>query len=67
MKKPRCILLDIEGTTSSISFVYDVMFPFVRENLTSFLEQNWDREDVQACLPLLRQDLGADESWPADR
>ena len=25
----RGILLDIEGTTSSVSFVYDVMFPFV--------------------------------------
>ena len=29
----RGILLDIEGTTSSISFVYDVMFPFVRREL----------------------------------
>ena len=27
------ILLDIEGTTSSIDFVYDVMFPFARKKL----------------------------------
>ena len=32
----RGILLDIEGTTSSISFVYDVMFPYARENVASF-------------------------------
>jgi enolase-phosphatase E1 len=35
------ILLDIEGTTSSISFVYETMFPYVREHLESFLRQNW--------------------------
>ena len=64
---PKTILLDIEGTTSSISFVYDVMFPYVRENLESFLNENWSREDVQACLPLLKDDLAANDDWPADQ
>ena len=32
------ILLDIEGTTSSISFVYDVMFPYARRELEAYLE-----------------------------
>ena len=50
------ILLDIEGTTSSISFVYDVMFPYVREHLRSFLESNWDSESVKTTLPLLTSD-----------
>lgn len=65
MKKPRCILLDIEGTTSSISFVYDVMFPYVRKHLASFLDQNWDSVSVQDCLPMLAKDLGhaTTESW----
>ncbi len=53
----RGILLDIEGTTSSISFVYDVMFPYVRENLTTFLVDNWSEESVQRCLPLLAVDF----------
>ena len=26
----EAILLDIEGTTSSVTFVYDVMFPYAR-------------------------------------
>jgi enolase-phosphatase E1 len=33
----RGILLDVEGTTSSISFVYDVLFPFARRHLGDFL------------------------------
>ena len=53
-----CVLLDIEGTTSSISFVYDVMFPFVRDNLKSFLDKNWAEPSVQECLPLLVSDVG---------
>ena len=60
-----CVLLDIEGTTSSISFVYDVMFPFVRENVQSFLEANWNEQTVQECLPLLASDVGhaSTENW----
>ena len=44
------ILLDIEGTTSSVRFVYDVMFPFVREHLEHYLQRHWtDSSLAQAC------------------
>jgi len=33
----RGVLLDIEGTTSSIEFVFKVMFPFVRDHLSEYL------------------------------
>ncbi len=33
MSKPTFILTDIEGTTTSVSFVYDVLFPYFRENM----------------------------------
>ena len=33
----RGILLDIEGTTTPISFVYDVLFPFARKQLNAYL------------------------------
>lgn len=61
----RGILLDIEGTTSSISFVYDVMFPFVRDHVARFLKDNWADESVQESVSLLARDLGRDsvESW----
>lgn len=40
------ILLDIEGTTTPISFVYDVLFPFARRHATRFL-QNADLRDLR--------------------
>jgi len=33
MSQPTFILTDIEGTTTSVSFVYDVLFPYFRENI----------------------------------
>lgn len=33
----RGILLDIEGTTTSISFVYDVLFPYARRYLPAYV------------------------------
>ena len=34
---PKAILTDIEGTTSSISFVKDVLFPYARRSLPGFV------------------------------
>jgi enolase-phosphatase E1 len=36
----RAILTDIEGTTSSLSFVKDVLFPYARARLPTFVEQH---------------------------
>ncbi len=52
------ILLDIEGTTSAIDFVYQTMFPFVRRELTSFLETQTERPDVQAALDQIAAEAG---------
>jgi enolase-phosphatase E1 len=54
----HAILLDIEGTTSSISFVYDEMFPFVRRELTPFLGQHWESEDVRDACDVIAADAG---------
>jgi enolase-phosphatase E1 len=35
----RGILLDIEGTTTPITFVYDVLFPFARAHAGEYLDQ----------------------------
>ncbi|MES2442321.1 MAG: acireductone synthase [Pseudomonadota bacterium] len=34
---PKAILLDIEGTTSSIAFVAEVLFPYARKHLPDFI------------------------------
>src|SRR4051794_34032271 len=33
----RGILLDIEGTTTSIAFVYEVLFPFARRRMAKYI------------------------------
>jgi enolase-phosphatase E1 len=45
MQKPRLILTDIEGTTTSIAFVHTVLFPYFLENI--FILRNYlDKQEV---------------------
>ena len=46
----KCVLLDIEGTISDIRFVYDVMFPYAKKNMPSFLVENWESAAVQEAV-----------------
>ncbi|WP_127476853.1 acireductone synthase [Sulfurivermis fontis] len=48
----RAILTDIEGTTSSLSFVKDVLFPYAHRRLDDFLR-------AHAAEPAVVQQLGA--------
>lgn len=50
------VLLDIEGTTSSIRFVYDEMFPFVRRELDGYLAAHWGEESLRKACSLLAAD-----------
>jgi enolase-phosphatase E1 len=50
------ILLDIEGTTSPIGFVYQVLFPFVRAHLKDYLRRNTGSEELQRDLSQLREE-----------
>ena len=43
----KCVLLDIEGTTTPITFVKDVLFPYSVKNFHQFLKKNWDQECVK--------------------
>ncbi|MFN3191640.1 MAG: acireductone synthase [Aureliella sp.] len=52
------ILLDIEGTTSSISFVHDEMFPFVLKRLKAFLEDRIQDPVVIHACDLIAIDAG---------
>ena len=56
----QAILLDIEGTTTSISFVYDTLFPYVEAHVAAFLEAHWGEVPVQADVSMLRQHARAD-------
>jgi enolase-phosphatase E1 len=50
------VLLDIEGTTTPIDFVYQVLFPFVRAHLTDYLSRNINSEEVRRDLSMLREE-----------
>ncbi len=50
----RAILTDIEGTTSSLSFVHDVLFPYSRSRLADFVRAHRDDAAVQAQLEVVR-------------
>lgn len=39
------IITDIEGTTSSISYVKDVMFPYSKQKLRDYIYDNWQQLD----------------------
>jgi enolase-phosphatase E1 len=52
------VLLDIEGTTSSISFVYDVMFPYARRELDAWLARSWHTPACRAACEQIARDAG---------
>ncbi|MEP7043314.1 MAG: acireductone synthase [Dokdonella sp.] len=54
----RIILTDIEGTTSSISFVKDVLFPYARERLPAFIVTHADDAEVQHWLHEAAEEAG---------
>ena len=53
---PRVVLLDIEGTTTPVSFVCDVLFPFARGEIRAFLEAHAAEEAVRSDIEGLRQE-----------
>lgn len=58
------VLLDIEGTTSSVRFVFEVMFPYARQHVAEYLERHWGEPSLQAALDKLAVDVG--QSGAAD-
>ncbi|MCA9516031.1 MAG: acireductone synthase [Myxococcales bacterium] len=60
------VLLDIEGTTTSIDFVYDTLFPYARAHLRGFLARRFDDPEVRAALAFFPAAAGASPEAAAD-
>jgi enolase-phosphatase E1 len=58
----RSILLDIEGTATPISFVFDVLFPFARAHVRDYLEVEFESPHVCADIARLREEYAGDVS-----
>lgn len=50
MPAVQAVLCDIEGTTSSLTFVHDVLFPLSYDRMEDFIKQNWNSD-------LIRQEI----------
>jgi enolase-phosphatase E1 len=53
------ILTDIEGTTSSISFVKDVLFPYARRALPGFVREHGQEPEVRRWLDVVATEHGS--------
>lgn len=57
VRLPACIVLDIEGTTTSLRFIKDTIFPYIKRNLARYLRERWHSDEVIATLArLIRQE-----------
>lgn len=53
------ILTDIEGTTSSISFIKDVLFPYARRELPRFVREHGHESEVRRWLDAVAIEHGS--------
>jgi enolase-phosphatase E1 len=66
----RAVLLDIEGTTTPIAFVHDVLFPYARTRLRSFVADRRRSPEVAEAIGQLAREHAHDASsgappWPS--
>jgi enolase-phosphatase E1 len=54
----RAIVTDIEGTTSSLSFVKDVLFPYARQRIGTYVHEHVAQPDVRAQLDAVSTVVG---------
>ncbi|MGR9088458.1 MAG: acireductone synthase [Gammaproteobacteria bacterium] len=55
----KAIITDIEGTTTSLTFVKDVLFPFARAHLADFIRYHENDPQVERLLDDVRREMGA--------
>lgn len=62
----RAVLLDIEGTTTPVAFVYETLFPYARARLKEYLAAHSQQLDVAADIARLRSEYVADREAGLD-
>ena len=51
----KAIITDIEGTTSSIDFVYEILFPYAKKEIKNFVLLNAEEKNIKPILEEVRQ------------
>ena len=62
----KAIVTDIEGTTSSIAFVKEVLFPYAHREMEAFLERHWREPAVAAAVGAAADQAGQALDTPAE-
>lgn len=62
----KYILTDIEGTTTSISFVHEVLFPYSQKNLSTYIDKHFHDKKVQAILAEVKATVLAENEIAID-
>jgi enolase-phosphatase E1 len=62
----RAILVDVEGTTSSIEYVVRTLFPFARARMADFLRARWETPEVRDAVGRMGPSLGTPELAAAE-
>lgn len=56
----KMVVLDIEGTVSTLSFVADVMFPYALKNAKQHLTQKYNDAETQRDIQSIREQVQKD-------
>ena len=56
----KAVVTDIEGTTSSLAFVKEVLFPYARANLADYVRRNIAQEQVKKIMAATCQEINAE-------
>jgi enolase-phosphatase E1 len=61
----EAVILDIEGTTTPIAFVYQTLFPFARAHLRRYLRDRGSTPQASRAIELLRREQSAEPDAPS--
>jgi enolase-phosphatase E1 len=56
----KAIVTDIEGTTTSVSFVYDVLFPYAREHIQNFISTHRQDDQLSTVIAEIKKLAGTE-------
>jgi len=56
----KAIVTDIEGTTTSLSFVKEILFPYARAHIADYVREHQNNPQVKKLLEDVREELSAD-------
>lgn len=56
-KSPGAVVLDIEGTTTRLAFVHEILFPYARREIAGWISKHGGDASVAALAELQREDV----------